>query len=134
MSEETHGTEGVHAVEVLRTDTSWNGVPYERYPEGVPQLTVMRFSIPAHSSLSWHEHVVPNAAFVIEGAMTVEDRATGATHTVRAGEAFGESVGAVHRGYTADQATEVVVTYAGVEGVPLSIQAPITDEQAIGDR
>ena len=112
-------------VEVLRTTTSWNGAPYERYPEGIPLLTVLRFSIPAHSSLSWHEHVVPNAAFVIKGAMTVEDRVTGATHTVRAGEAFGESVGSVHRGYTGNEATEVVVTYAGTEGIPLSIQADV---------
>jgi len=128
MTDESHGTDGVRVVEVLRTDTSWNGKAYERYPQGTPQLTVVRFSIPAHSSLSWHEHVVPNAAFVISGAMTVEDRATGATHTIRAGEAFGESVGAVHRGYTGDEATEVVVTYAGVEGIPLSIQSRVVEQ------
>jgi len=44
--------------------------------------------------------------------------------TVRAGEASGESVGAVHRGRTEDEAVDIVVTYAGAEGLPLSIPTP----------
>jgi len=39
---------------------------------------------------------------------------------VRAGEAFGEPVKTVHRGCTGDLAAEIVVTYAGMEGLPLS--------------
>lgn len=80
----------------------------------------MHFRIPAHSSLPWHTHDVPNAAYVIAGRLTVEDRVTGRTHEVHAGEAFGESVGAVHRGYTGDLETEVVAVYAGAAGIPLS--------------
>jgi len=40
---------------------------------------------------------------------------------VRAGEAFAESVGDVHRGYTTDEPAEIVVVYAGSAGIPLSI-------------
>jgi quercetin dioxygenase-like cupin family protein len=110
-----------HAVEVLKTDMSWNGKPYDHYPEGRPQLTVMRFSIPPHSALPWHTHPMPNAAYIISGAITLEERATGRTHTFVAGEAFGESVNDVHRGYTQDEAAEIVCTYAGVAGMPVSV-------------
>ncbi len=113
----------LESVEVLQTTRSWNDVPYTHYPSDVPQLTVVRFNIPPNSSLPWHTHDVPNAAYVISGALTVEDRETGRTLVVRAGEAFGESVGSVHRGYTEDLETEVIAIYAGAEGIPLSIPA-----------
>jgi quercetin dioxygenase-like cupin family protein len=113
----------VHAVEVLKVDTAWNGKPYERYPGGRPQLTVLRFSIPPHTALPWHTHPMPNAAFIISGAITLEERATGRTWTFGAGEAFGESVDDVHRGYTQDEPAEIVCTYAGVAQMPLSVPA-----------
>ncbi|MBS1907015.1 MAG: cupin domain-containing protein [Actinobacteria bacterium] len=116
-----HGA-GIVTRRVLQTTRSWNDVPYEHYPAERPELTVVHFDIPPHSSLPWHTHAVPNAAYVIAGALTVEDHDTGRTHVVRAGEAFGESVGPVHRGYTEDLATEVVAIYAGAEGIPLSTE------------
>lgn len=116
-------TADVVSRQVLQTSRSWIDAPYESYPTGAPQLTVVRYSIPPHSSLAWHTHVVPNTAYVIEGALTVEDRESGRTQVVQAGEAFGESVGSVHRGYTEDEQTEVVAVYAGADGVDLSIPA-----------
>lgn len=113
----------LESVEVLQTTRSWNDVPYTHYPSDTPQLTVVRFNIPPNSSLPWHTHDVPNAAYVISGALTVEDRETGRTLVVRTGEAFGESVGSVHRGFTEDLETEVIAIYAGAEGIPLSIPA-----------
>lgn len=111
---------GVRTDQVLQTTESWNGVAYRGYPEGVPQLTVMRFSVPPHSSLPWHTHPIPNAAYVIEGEFTLEERDSGRTLRVRGGEAFGEPVGTVHRGYTGDLPAEIVVTYSGRDGIPLS--------------
>lgn len=111
----------VRSAEVLNSDTAWNGKPYDRYPEGRPLLSVIRFNIPAHSSLPWHTHPMPNAAYVISGHFTVEERATGRKRVVKAGEAFAESVDDVHRGYTDDEPVEIVCTYAGVEGLPLSV-------------
>ena len=106
---------------VLQSQSAWNGVPYVAYPPGRPQLTVLRILIPAHSSLPWHTHVVPNAAYVVSGHMTVEDRATGRKQVIRAGEAFAESVGVEHRGVTDDEAAEVIVTYAATSDTPLSV-------------
>ncbi len=119
-SEATEDNSQVYSVQIVRSDRSWNGKPYERYPDGRPVLTVMRFSIPPHSSLPWHTHPMPNTAYVISGQFTVEEQATGRKRIVRAGEAFAESVEDIHRGYTDDEPVEIVCTYAGAEGLPLS--------------
>jgi pimeloyl-ACP methyl ester carboxylesterase/quercetin dioxygenase-like cupin family protein len=104
---------------ILQADTSWNGTEYTQYPAGVPQLTVVRYSIPPHSSLPWHEHSAPNTAFIISGAITLTT-VEGTTQTFTAGDAFAESVGNEHRGYTTAEGAEIVCTYAGAAGVPLS--------------
>lgn len=119
----THEAAQASTRQVLEASLSWNDVPYVEYPAGVPQLTVVRYSIPPHSSLPWHTHSVPNAAYILDGAFTVEERDTGRTLVLRAGEAFAESVGNVHRGYTGDLPAEIVVTYAGAAGVPLTTPA-----------
>lgn len=103
------------------SEESWNGKKYEKYPEGTPQLTVVRMTIPARTSLPWHTHPMPNAAYILSGQMTVEELATGRTRTIRAGEAFPESVDDTHRGTTGDEETVVIVTYASVAGLPLSV-------------
>ncbi|RYY16039.1 MAG: cupin domain-containing protein [Alphaproteobacteria bacterium] len=108
------------SVVTLRSDTSWNGTQYEAYSHERPQLTVMRYSIPPHSSLPWHRHPVPNTAFVISGSITLES-IEGVRHVFRAGDAFAESVGNEHRGFTQEESAEIVCTYAGAAGVPLSI-------------
>jgi len=119
----------VAKVDVLvSSDAAWNGKPYDRYPAGRPQLTVVRISIPAHTTLPWHTHPTPNAGYIVSGHLTVEDRATGLKRTVKAGEAITEQVGAEHRGSTDDEPCVVVVTYAGAAGVPTSI--PATGERA----
>jgi quercetin dioxygenase-like cupin family protein len=106
---------------VLQSDAAWNGKPYAEYPTGRAQLTVLRITIPPHSTLPWHSHVVPNAAYVVKGQMTLEDKETGEKHTIKAGEACCESTGVVHRGLTGDEAVEVIVTYAGTKATPLSV-------------
>jgi pimeloyl-ACP methyl ester carboxylesterase/quercetin dioxygenase-like cupin family protein len=105
---------------ILQADTSWNGTKYTEYPDGVPELTVVRYSIPPHSSLPWHEHRAPNTAYVISGSITLTS-AEGNTRNFTAGDAFAESVGNEHRGYTESEGAEIVCTYAGAAGVPLSI-------------
>jgi len=107
---------------LLKRTASWNDVPYTAYAAGQPQLTTVRMLIPAHSALPWHRHVMPNAAYILSGALTVEERATGRRQRFTAGQAFAESVGNVHRGVTGAQPAVVIVTYAGVPGQPLSFE------------
>ena len=119
-----------HVETLAKRTSSWNDVPYQEYPSGTPELTVMKITIPAHSALPWHTHVMPNAAYVLSGALTVEDRVTGRTQRYVAGTAFTESVGSVHRGSTGAEAAVVIVTYAGVPGAPLS--TPVDPESGEG--
>ncbi|WP_370461823.1 cupin domain-containing protein [Rahnella sp. RcJ3] len=81
---------GVHAIQLVQSDCAWNGKLYSQYPSGQPCLTVMKMTIEAHTTLPWHTHSMPNAAFIISGQLTVEDRNTGKTRVINAGEAFNE--------------------------------------------
>ncbi len=108
---------------LLQADQAWTGKPYTHYPSRQPQLTMIRLTIAPHSVLPWHTHPYPNAAYVLSGTLTVHDRATGKTRTIHQGEAFAESVDAVHRGETGDEPAVLLITYAGTPGVPTSIPA-----------
>jgi len=124
MPEPTHPETNV----LLKRTASWNEVPYAAYPEGQPELTTVRITIPAHSSLPWHTHDMPNAAYLLSGHLTVEERDTGRRATYRAGEALAESVGHVHRGFTDSEPCVVIVTYAGTHGQRLSTPLDVQHE------
>ncbi|MHC1481105.1 cupin domain-containing protein [Frateuria aurantia] len=112
-------------VEVLaRSTTSWNGKPYAAFPSGQPQLTVLKFRIPAHTALPWHTHPYPNAGYVISGQLTIEDKATGKKQTFTAGQAFTESVNDAHRGVSGNVPTVMVIVYSGTPGVPTFTPLP----------
>jgi len=115
--------EPVHE-QVLQSGAAWNGQPYEAYPAGKPQITVMRMSLPAHSELPWHTHPMPNSAYLLSGELTIEDKASGVTYSVKAGEAINETIDSAHRGYTRERPAELVIFYAGVEGQALSVPLP----------
>ncbi|MFJ5159988.1 cupin domain-containing protein [Pantoea sp. NPDC088449] len=109
---------------VSQSGTAWNGQTYKEYPAGKPEISVMRMSLPPHSELPWHTHPMPNTAYILSGQLTIEDKETGKTHCVKAGDALNETINSAHRGYTTDDATELVIFYAGVEGQALSESLP----------
>ncbi|CAN5363819.1 hypothetical protein BH10PSE15_BH10PSE15_07210 [soil metagenome] len=117
-----HGGETTSTVLIKATD-SWNGVRYEEYPAGQPELTMVRMMIPAHATLPWHRHLMPNIAYILSGQLTVEERTTGRNATYHAGQAFAETVDNEHRGIAGGEPVDVVVTYAGARGQPPSIPA-----------
>jgi quercetin dioxygenase-like cupin family protein len=108
---------------LLQTTQSWNGKSYTHYPTGTPQLTTLRVTLAAHTSLPWHYHPVPNAVYVLSGTLTLRERASGKTLVVRQGQAVGESVDDVHRGEAGDEPAVLLITYAGTPGVPTSVAA-----------
>ena len=108
---------------LLRADSSWSSKPYTRYPVGRPQLTMLKVTVQPNTALPWHTHPMPNAGYVLSGDLTLHDRATGLTHTYHAGESFAESVDAEHRGEAGPVGAVLLVTYAGVAGMPTSIPA-----------
>lgn len=113
---------GVKVENLLNSANSWDGTPYGHYPDNKPEISVLRYSIPAHTTLPWHTHVIPNIAYIVAGEITVEKQDSGEKRVFRAGEAMAEVVNSPHRGYTGEQAAELVVFYAGAEGLPLVIK------------
>lgn len=105
---------------LLQTSTSWDGESYISYPHGKPELSIVKIMIPAHTTLGWHTHQMPNAAYVLSGHLTVEKQADGSKKTIRAGETLAETVGTVHHGFTEDEPVTLVVFYAGTKGLSLS--------------
>jgi quercetin dioxygenase-like cupin family protein len=105
---------------LLRSGTSWDGTPYTAYPQGAPELTVLKITIPPHSSLPWHTHPMPNAAYVLSGELTVEKKENGEKKVLTAGQVLPEMVDALHRGTTGDLPVVLIVFYAGIKDMPLS--------------
>lgn len=110
----------VQAETLLRTDSSWDGVAYASYPSGQPELTVLKITIAPHTSLPWHTHPMPNAAYVLSGEITVEKKENGQKKLLSAGQVLPEMVGELHRGTTGDLPVELIVFYAGAKDMPLS--------------
>lgn len=104
---------------VAETASSWDGAPLPAYPAGRPQVTILRATIPRHT------HAVVNAGVILRGELTVVSD-NGTERTFRAGEGIVELVGTVHYGENrGDGETEMVMFYAGTEGVPLSESADL---------
>ena len=102
-----------------------DGAPLPAYPAGRPQVTILRATIPPHATLPRHTHAVVNAGVILRGELTVVSD-NGTERTFRAGEGIVELVGTVHYGENrGDGETEMVMFYAGTEGVPLSESADL---------
>ena len=60
--------EGVQVETILQSTTSWDGTAYPAYPTGQTELTVLKITIAPHTTLPWHTHPMPNAAYVLSPA------------------------------------------------------------------
>jgi quercetin dioxygenase-like cupin family protein len=104
---------------LVQSTSSWDGTPYERYPAGKPQLTILKVTIAPHTTMKWHSHPLPNAGYILSGALTIE-RIDGMMQHFVAGQAITETVDSVHRGINGAEPTVLIVFYPGVPGLPLS--------------
>lgn len=109
---------------VLQSTTSWDGNPYTGYPAGKPQLTVRNVVLQPGAQFPWHTHPIPAAGYVISGELQVESRDGKYKTQLGPGEVLAEMQDVVHRGRSGDTVTELVVFYAGAEGVPISQDSP----------
>ncbi len=113
----------VEVTQLLKTTQSWDGAQYRKYPEGQPEVSVLRYKIPAHSSLPWHTHPVVNVAYVLSGHLTVIRKDNAKTLVIGPGDVLPEIVGALHRGESGDEPVELIVFYAGTPSVPLTVKS-----------
>ena len=107
--------------QILQTSETWDGIKYDRYPTGQPQLTVLRITIPPNTALHWHRHPVISVGYVLAGNLTIEKRDTGERTVLYTGQTLAETVQATHRGFTTDEPVALVVFYAGQVGTPITI-------------
>gem|GEM_PF-766303 len=110
---------GIEVQELMRADSSWNGVAYGTYPEGTAEPVVAKIIIPAHKELVWHSHPMPSFAYILSGEITVEDKEGNKKHFT-AGEVMPETVNTAHRGIVGDKQAIFIVFYARTKGMPLS--------------
>lgn len=110
----------VHTQILLSASSSWDGQPYQSYPSGQPELTVLKITLAPHTRLEWHSHPMPSAAYIVAGKLTLERRRDGKTQGFTAGHAVSETVDTFHRGVAGSEPVVLIVFYAGRTGMPLS--------------
>ena len=99
--------------ELVKTTKSWEGEILPPYPQGQPEITIRRISIPAGARLDTHSHSVINAGVLISGQLTVVT-ADGKTLHLKAGDPIVEVVNTAHYGINQGKVpAEIVVFYAG---------------------
>jgi quercetin dioxygenase-like cupin family protein len=111
----------IEVQQILQTAQSWDGVNYQSYPAGLPQLTVLRIKVPPNTTLHWHHHSVISVGYVLSGELTLEKKATGERRILHSGEALGETVQTTVRSFTTKEPVELVVFYAGLVGLPITV-------------
>jgi quercetin dioxygenase-like cupin family protein len=111
----------VQVRQILQTTQSWDGVNYQSYPTGQPQLTVLKITIPPNTALHWHHHPVMSVGYVLSGTLMIEKRDSGERIVVHAGQTLAETVQTTHRGFTLNEPVELIVFYAGQVGLPITI-------------
>jgi quercetin dioxygenase-like cupin family protein len=110
------------SAEVLsKTTTSWNGATLTDYPDGQPEITILKVIIPPKATLHWHKHPVINAGYVAKGQLKVETESNDVLN-LKQGDTIVELIDTWHRGINETKnPVELIVFYAGVVGSPLSI-------------
>lgn len=110
--------------DLVKTTQSWDGRFLLPYPQGQPEITIRRITIPAGARLETHSHAVINAGVLISGELTVVT-ADGKTLHLRAGDPIVEVVNTPHYGINEGKIpAEIVVFYAGAVDTPIPSVKP----------
>jgi quercetin dioxygenase-like cupin family protein len=117
---------GVKVDVLVKSSASWDGRALPDYPEGQPEITILRITIPPGVQLPLHEHPVINAGVLLRGELTVVTRDDKTLH-LQAGDAIVEVVGKWHYGRNeGNEPAEIIVFYAGLQDTPITIkESPI---------
>lgn len=112
----------INVEQLAKSTKSWDGEYLPHYPEGQPEVTILRIKIPAGAELDMHFHPVINAGVLLKGELTVvaED---GKILNLKAGDSIVELVNKKHYGKNEGTETaEIIVFYAGIENKPITIK------------
>ncbi len=107
---------------VIQSGDNWAGAPLPPYLTSQPEISLMRYTIPPKTALPVHKHPAINAAYVMEGDLTVI-KESGGERVFRKGDAIIEMVDQWHHGENrGDRPVELIVFYAGSKNLPLAIK------------
>ena len=119
-TEETNHA-SISVKELVRTSKSWDGKSLVPYPQGQPEITILRISIPAGARLETHSHPVINAGVLVSGQLTVKTT-DGKVLRLKAGDPIVEVVNTPHYGINEGTVpAEIVVFYAGIVGQAVTV-------------
>ena len=120
----TNKTMEIQTTELIRTSRSWDGSLLPDFPQGTPELRVLRLDFPVGAQTGWHHHTVVNYGIVQQGDLTIVCQ-DGTERTFREGEALVEVIGTVHRGENrGNKPVVLVMFYYSEPGQQITIQHP----------
>jgi quercetin dioxygenase-like cupin family protein len=50
------------------------GSSYTAFPQGKSQITVLKMTIPVHTTTDWHTHPMLNVTYTVAGELIVEEQ------------------------------------------------------------
>ena len=108
--------------QLAKTSSSWDGEVLPEYPQGKPEVTILRIKIPAGATLEMHNHPVINAGVLLSGELTVITENNKTLH-LKAGDSIVEVVNKKHYGKNEGTETaEIIVFYAGEVNKPITVK------------
>ncbi len=114
---------------LLKTQTDAAGKAIV-YPTGSPEVTAVRVEIPPGAQTGWHKHPVPCFAYILEGELHVQIEG-GETKILKAGEAYAETVDALHNGMNQGTVPVKLVMFAtSASGQPYAVRPPAPEPPA----
>ncbi len=107
---------------LVKSIHSWDGSQLPSYPEGQPEVTILKITIPVGVTLPLHQHPYINAGVLTKGELTVVSKA-GKKLIMTAGDPIVELVNNWHFGENSGNVpAEIIVFYAGIKGQLITIK------------
>ena len=114
----------IKTTELIRTSQSWDGATLPDFPQGTPELRVIRLDFPVGAKTGWHHHTVVNYGIVQQGDLTIVCQ-DGSERTFHEGEPLVEVIGTIHRGENRGGKPVILnMFYFSAPGAEITIQHP----------
>ena len=119
----------IKTTELIRTSQSWDGAQLPDFPQGKPELRVIRLDFPIGAKTGWHHHTVVNYGIVQQGELTIVCQ-DGSERTFHEGEPLVEVIGTIHRGENRGKKPVVLnMFYFSTSGAEITIQHPELEQE-----
>lgn len=111
---------------LVKSTSSWNDSTLLSYPQGQPEVTILKIDIPPHTRLDLHQHPYINAGVLLKGELSVLAENGQQLH-LKQGDALIELVNTYHYGMNdGDEVAQIIVFYAGIKDIPITVKADVS--------